>query len=175
MACLLTRTSVVAYACMSIVAPTLLSPASAAAQAVKGSLLGNVVDASGLPLPGVTVTITEVNTNISYSTVTNESGYYVFSNLKDGTYRVASELTGFKRTIRDGVEVPVNATMRVDLRMDVGAIEESVTVVGASPLLQTDRADTGRIIESVHLLEVPQLPGDVDHRPRCDAPLPAAL
>jgi hypothetical protein len=155
MACLLTRTSVVAYACMSIVAPTLLSPAPAAAQAVKGSLLGNVVDASALPLPGVTVTITEVNTNISYSTVTNESGYYVFSNLKDGTYRVASELTGFKRTIRDGVEVPVNATMRVDLRMDVGAIEESVTVVGASPLLQTDRADTGRIIESVHLLEVP--------------------
>ena len=51
--------------------------------------------------------------------------------------------------------MPVNATVRVDLKMEVGAIEESVTVVGASPLLQTDRADTSRIIESVHLAEVP--------------------
>src|SRR5438067_5305118 len=138
-----------------ITALAVLCPALAGAQAVKGSLVGNVTDTSGAVLPGVTVTITEVNTNISYSTTTNESGYYTFSNLKDGTYRVTSELSGFKRFVREGVEVPVNATVRVDCRMDVGALEESVTVVGASPLLQTDRADTGRIIESVHLQEVP--------------------
>src|SRR5262252_5561281 len=155
MACQSRHASFVGHVCVPIVALALLAPPPAAAQAVKGSLLGNIVDASGLPLPGVTVTITEVSTNISYSTTANESGYYIFSNLKDGTYRVASELSGFKRTIRDGVEVPVNATVRVDLKMDVGAIEESVTVVGDTPLLQTDRADTGRIIESVHLQEVP--------------------
>jgi len=130
-------------------------PSAAGAQAVKGSLVGNVTDASGLVLPGVNVTITEVNTNISYSTTTNESGYYIFSNLKDGTYRVTSELSGFKRIVRNGVDVPVNATVRVDLKMEVGNIEESVTVVASSPLLQTDRADTGRIIESVHLVEAP--------------------
>jgi hypothetical protein len=130
-------------------------PTGALAQAVKGSLLGNVTDSSGFVLPGVTVTTTEVSTNLSYSTVTNESGYYTFSNLKDGTYRVTSELSGFKRTVRDGVEVPVNATVRVDLRMEVGALEESVTVVSESPVLQTDRADTGRIIESIQLQEVP--------------------
>src|SRR3954468_18310447 len=139
----------------TIVLLVLASSAVAAGQAVKGSLLGNVSDASGLVLPGVTVTITEVNTNISYSTLSNDSGYYIFSNLKDGTYRVVSELRGFKRIVRDGVEVPVNTTVRVDLKMEVGAIEESVTVVGASPLLQTDRADTGRLIESVHLQEAP--------------------
>src|SRR5947199_9951769 len=138
-----------------ITALAVLCPALAGAQAVKGSLVGNVTDTSGAVLPGVTVTITEVNTNISYSTTTNESGYYTFSNLKDGTYRVVAELSGFKRIVREGVEVPVNATVRVDCRMDVGALEESVTVVGASPLLKTDRADTGRIIESVHLQEVP--------------------
>src|SRR5204862_2894032 len=125
------------------------------AQAVKGSLLGNVSDEAGLPIPGATVTITETSTNISYTAVTNESGFYVFSNLKDGTYRVVGELSGFKKTIRDGVIVPVNATVRVDLKMEIGALEESITVVGQSPLLQTDRADTGRMIESVHLQEVP--------------------
>src|SRR5437764_3413666 len=132
-----------------------LCPALAGAQAVKGSLVGNVTDTSGAVLPGVTVTITEVNTNISYSTTTNESGYYTFSNLKDGTYRVTSELSGFKRIVRNGVVVPVNATVRVDMKMEVGNIEESVTVVASSPLLQTDRADTGRLIESVHLEEAP--------------------
>ena len=131
------------------------SATAAAAQAVKGSLLGNITDDAGLPIPGATVTITETATNISYNAVTNESGFYVFSNLKDGTYRVTGELTGFKKSIRDGVVVPVNATMRVDLKLEIGALEESVTVVGESPLLQTDRADTGRLIEAVHLQEVP--------------------
>jgi hypothetical protein len=149
---LVTRTLV------SCVAPTviaLLCAGPAAAQAVKGGLLGNIVDQSGFALPGVTVTITEVNTNISYSAVTNTSGNYVFSNLKDGKYRVSAELSGFKRAVREGVEVPVNATPRVDLKMEVGAVEESVTVIGESPLLQTDRADTSRIIDSIHLAEVP--------------------
>ena len=143
---------VCAIVCLAFV---LAAPAHARAQAVKGSLVGNITDSSGAVLPRVLVTITEVNTNISYSTTANESGYYIFSNLKDGTYRVSSELSGFKRIVRDGVDVPVNATVRVDLKMELGTVQESVTVIGASPLLQTDRADTGRIIESVHLQEVP--------------------
>src|SRR3954452_8070306 len=91
----------------TIVLLVLASSAVAAGQAVKGSLLGNVSDASGLVLPRGTVTLTEVNTKISYSTLSNDSGYYIFSNLKDGTFRVVSELSGFKRIVRDGVEVPV--------------------------------------------------------------------
>jgi hypothetical protein len=149
------RWSRVLAATVSAAVLVLLCPRGAGAQAVKGSLVGSISDPSGLAMPGVTMTITEVNTNISYSTVTNESGNYTFSNLKDGKYRVGAELSGFKRVVRDGVDVPVNATVRVDLKMEVGEIEESVTVVGESPLLQTDRADTSRIIEAVHLVEVP--------------------
>jgi len=127
----------------------------ASAQAVKGELLGNIVDAGSLALPGVTVTITEVNTNISYTTTTNESGYYTFPSLKDGTYKVVAELTGFKKTVRDGVSVAVNTTVRVDLKLEVGAIEESITVQGESPVLQTDRTDTGRVIESKMVTDLP--------------------
>src|SRR5262249_13931108 len=121
----------------------LLLPAALHAQAVKGGLLGNLTDQIGLALPGATVTITETNTNISYSTVTNESGYYIFSNLKDGVYRVAAELAGFKKVVRDGVVVQVNGTVRIDLKLELGAVTESVSVTGETPLLQTDRADTG--------------------------------
>ena len=138
---------------VTAIALVLLCAGVASAQAVKGGLLGNVVDQSALALPGVTVTITEVNTNISYTSVTNEAGHYIFSNLKDGIYRVAGELSGFKKSVQEGVVVDVNTTLRVDLKLEVGAIEESVTVVGVSPLLQTDRSDTGRLIEAIHLQE----------------------
>jgi hypothetical protein len=141
--------------CVLAAALVLFCAGVAGAQAVKGGLVGNIVDASGSAMPGVTVTITEVNTNIVYTTVTNESGNYVFANLKDGVYRVSGELSGFKKTVRDGVIVPVNATLRVDLKLEIGAIEESINVVGESPLLQTDRADTSRIIESLQLTEQP--------------------
>ncbi len=124
-------------------------------QAVKGTLLGNITDQGGLVLPGATVTITEVNTNITYSVTTNESGHYIFSNLKDGQYRVEAELTGFKKSLRAGILVQVNTTVRVDLKLEVGVMSETVTVVGESPVLQTDRADTGRMIEGVHIAEVP--------------------
>ncbi len=132
-----------------------LAPHHASAQAVSGTLLGSVTDSAGLPIPGAVVTITEVNTNIKSSTTANENGNYVFSSLRNGSYRVEAELSGFKKAVRDGVEVQVNATMRADLKLEVGTVEESITVVGASPLLQTDRADTGRIIESTLLQEVP--------------------
>jgi hypothetical protein len=127
----------------------------AAAQAVSGGLVGNLTDQSGLALPGATVTITETNTNISYTATTNESGYYTFPSLKDGTYKVAGELSGFKKVVRDGVIVAVNTTVRVDLKMEVGAIQETITVQGESPVLQTDRSDTGRLIESKMVTDLP--------------------
>lgn len=131
------------------------SPTVASAQAVRGELLGNITDASGLALPGVTVTITEINTNITTTAATNGSGYYIFPSLKDGTYKVVAELSGFKKIVRDGVVVDVNTTVRVDLKMEVGAIQESVTVTGETPVLQTDRTDTGRLIESKMVTDLP--------------------
>lgn len=125
------------------------------AQAVKGSLLGTITDPSGALIPGATVVLTEKNTNISRSTLTNESGHYVFSNLQEGVYRVEAELTGFKKAVRDEVQVLVNTTVRVDLALQVGDVAESITVTGAAAVLQTDRADTGRSIETKQLHDMP--------------------
>jgi Carboxypeptidase regulatory-like domain len=145
------------FVCAAIAgaALVLLCSASVHAQAVTGTLLGNVSDQAGLPMPGATVTITETSTNISLDMVTNDAGLYTFPSLKDGTYRVVAELSGFKKVVREGIIVPVNTTIRVDLRMEVGTLEESITVIGASPILQTDRTDTGRIIESKMVSDMP--------------------
>jgi hypothetical protein len=143
-------------ATVTLAITVLLTASTAAwAQAVRGGLVGNVTDQSGLALPGVTVTITETSTNINSSTTTNESGYYNFPSLKDGTYKVVAELGGFKKIVRNGIIVDVNTTIRVDLKMEVGAIEEAVTVKGESPVLQTDRSDTGRLIESKMVSDLP--------------------
>jgi hypothetical protein len=132
-----------------------LCAGTASAQAVRGTLLGNVVDPQGAAIPGVSVVATETQTNISRSVVTNHSGNYVFANMKDGLYRVEAELTGFKKFVRDGVEVKVNSTVRVDAVLQVGNMEETVEVVQETPLLQTDRADTGRTIEGRQIEELP--------------------
>jgi hypothetical protein len=124
-------------------------------QAVNGTLLGTITDTQGAVLPGAHVTITEVGTNIGRSTVTNQSGLYVFTNQKDGVYRVSAELGGFKTVLRDGVKLDVNTTVRVDLSLPVGNLEESITVVEQKAVLQTDRTDTGRLIESKQLTEAP--------------------
>jgi hypothetical protein len=128
---------------------------AAAAQAVRGTLLGTIHDAQGAPVPGVTVTATETQTNVARSVVTNQSGNYVFANLKDGLYRVETALTGFKKFSRDGVDVKVNSTVRVDVTLEVGAMEETVEVIQQVAPLQTDRADTGRTIEGRQVTELP--------------------
>src|SRR5215475_2374531 len=124
-------------------------PASVAGQAVNATLLGTVSDSTGAAMANAKVTITETNTNISRTAQTNESGNYVFPDLPPGTYKVTAEQAGFKRATRADVDVVVNTTLRVDLDLQAGDISETITVMADTAILQTERADTGRKIETV--------------------------
>ncbi|HET7695623.1 MAG TPA: carboxypeptidase regulatory-like domain-containing protein [Vicinamibacterales bacterium] len=130
-------------------------PSTAAAQAVTGTLLGNVTDSSGGAVPGVTVTATEAETNVSRTTVTTDAGRYIFSSLVNGRYTVTAELQGFKKVVHQNIKVDVNTTIRVDMVLEVGAMTEAVQVTAETPVLQTDRTDTGRIIESKMVTDLP--------------------
>ncbi len=138
-----------------IAAMGVLAPSHVSAQAVTGTLLGNVTDSTGAAVPGATVTALETGTNVSRTAVTNETGYFIFPSLLNGTYNVDAELQGFKKVIREAVRVDVNTTVRVDLKLEVGQVTETVQVVSETPLLQTDRTDTGRIIEAKMVAELP--------------------
>jgi len=131
------------------------APAPVAAQAVNATLLGTVSDSSGAAVANAKVTITETNTNISRTAQSNESGNYVFPDLPPGTYRVTAELTGFKRASRSGVDVVVNTTSRIDLDLQAGDVSETITVEAETPILQTERADTGRKLETVLVENMP--------------------
>src|SRR6267378_977168 len=133
----------------------LFSSPGALGQAVNATLLGTVTDSSAGAVANVKVTITETNTGISRTSQTNESGNYVFPDLPPGTYTVTAEQPGFKRASRASIDVIVNTTGRVDLVLEPGSTSETITVEAETPILQTERADTGRKLETVLTENVP--------------------
>jgi uncharacterized protein YfaS (alpha-2-macroglobulin family) len=97
------------------------------AQTIRGALTGTVTDSSGALVPGASVTVTNKDTNISDTAVTNAQGTYTFPLVPPGTYQITAELQGFKKYVRDGIVVDVAQTTRVDIPLQLGAINESVS------------------------------------------------
>ena len=109
-------------------------PGIAKAQDFRGGVVGKVTDESGGVLPGVTVTATSRDTNVSSTAVTNDSGAYTLLYLTPGPYRVSAELQGFKKVQRENVEVRVGDRLEIDFRMEVGGLTEVVNVAAETPL-----------------------------------------
>ncbi len=102
---------------MSLVLPAM----PAAAQVLKGQILGVVSEQSGALVPGVKVTILETRTNFQRTTETNDTGNFFFVNVDPGDYRVEAEKTGINQALRSGVELLPNTTARVDFELVPGA------------------------------------------------------
>jgi hypothetical protein len=133
----------------------LFSASSGFSQAVNATLLGTVTDIGGGVVVNAKVTITEIKTHVSHGGATNPSGNYEFPNLPPGLYSVTVEIDGFKKEIRDGINVEVDTNTRVDVQLQPGSISETVEVTGAPPILQTDRTDTGRTVDGLVIEEMP--------------------
>ncbi len=130
-----------------VLALMLVFAASAPAQETRGSISGHVVDEQGGAMPGVAVTITNVGTNVSTTLNTNSTGYYQAPLLLPGNYRVSAELQGFKTSVRSGIILSVAQQSTVDLTLGVGALSETVTVTGDSPILETGVLTTGQNLD----------------------------
>ena len=137
-----------------VVIAALASPATAFAQAT-GTISGVVTDESGAVIPGVTVEVTNTDTNQTRTAVTGADGFYTFPLLQPGPYAVKATLQGFKTYLREGLRVTVESTSRVDVRMTVGTLEESVRVTADSPLVETASAAMGTVIDEKKVVELP--------------------
>src|SRR4051794_31822641 len=104
-------------------------------QTVYGSLVGTVTDESGLAVPGAIVKITQLETNQTREATTAANGTYAFPNIATGTYQVDVALTGFQAFRSRGVIVPQNAAIRVDAKLAVGTLSETVVVSGTAAVL----------------------------------------
>src|SRR3954466_5516520 len=94
----------------------------ASAQDFRGGITGRVTDSSGGRMPGVTVTATNVATNVASATTTNGEGDYAILFLNPGTYSISAELAGFKKIVRSNLQVTVGEKLGVDLALEVGTM-----------------------------------------------------
>lgn len=131
-----------------------LVPMPAFAQAT-GGVTGLVTDSSGGVLPGVTVNVTNRATGQSRSTVTQSDGFFTVPLLPPGDYVVQASLQGFRTTERSNIVVVVNETARADMQMQVGQVEERVSVTAQSPLVETTNATMGVVIDRQKVVDLP--------------------
>jgi hypothetical protein len=124
------------------------------AQQLYGALVGNVTDSTGAALPGATVTATQLETNLTREAVTNASGAYSIPNIPSGTYRVVVTVSGFQTFTASNIAV-TNRDTRVDARLSVGPLQESVTVLARAAILQTETAAVQHLATSEQLQTLP--------------------
>jgi hypothetical protein len=134
--------------------------APAAAQDFRGAIAGRIVDAQGGRLPGVTVTAANLATNTESTTTTDSVGDYAIPYLTPGRYRLTVELQGFKKAIRDGIEVRIGDRLSLDVTLEVGQLEETVRVAADTPLLETRSGSAGQVIDEKRIALMPLSDGN---------------
>jgi hypothetical protein len=120
-----------------------------------GGITGVITDSSGSVIQGATITVTNPQTNFSRESLSNDTGNYNFPNLPPGLYNIKAEHQGFQTEIRHSVELQVQQTARLDFRMSPGAVTEEITVAGGAPLINTENATVGTVIEQKRIEDLP--------------------
>ena len=131
-----------------------MAVASAYAQSFTGGLRGAVKDSGGV-IPGATVTLVNEGSGASREAVSNEQGQYNFAAVPPGSYTVKAALTGFKSYENKGVRIATQQFVTLDITLDVGSLQETITVTGEAPLIDTSNASTGSVIDSRQLEALP--------------------
>ena len=130
------------------------------AQEFRGSISGRVTEASGAVVSSATVTVLNTATNSTTTATTNESGAYTVLYLTPGSYSLTAEAKGFKKVIRQNIEVRVGDKLELDLQLEVGAVSETVNITTDSPLLDTNTASGGQVIDQRRISELPLSDGN---------------
>lgn len=152
------RSALAQVFCWSVAA--VLSSDMTWSQESRATVLGRVTDPSGGVVGGAKVRAVNKATNTAGNSVTNEQGNYEIPYLPAGVYRIEVELSGFKKAIRDGIELHVADRQLLDFTLELGALTESVTVRSEAELLETTNASVGTIMQSRQASELPIVGGN---------------
>src|SRR6267378_1763905 len=126
----------------------LLAPALPTSAQTFGQITGIVTDSTGGVLPGSSVTVTNTETGFTRTEQANSAGVYVFPNLLPGVYNVKTEIQGFQSGARNKVELQVQQTVRLDFKLEVGNITETVEATAVAPMMNTEDAAIGTVIDN---------------------------
>ncbi len=132
-----------------------LMPYALHAQDTRAKILGQVTDPAGSAVVGASVHATNTATGINLASTTNEAGLFEIPYLVPGTYTVSAEAPGFKKLVRSTIELRVADKVSLDLKMEVGAVSDSITVSGGTPLLEVASSSTGAVVDHRRIVELP--------------------
>src|SRR5689334_17967027 len=127
----------------------------AVAQFESATLSGVVTDAADAVVSGAAIRAINEGTNIEAAATTDDVGRFVFTSLKPGSYRVTATAKGFKESVSSGIVLQVNQAARLDIKLTVGNVTERVTVNAEAPLLETETASRGAVIDHTKMVELP--------------------
>jgi carboxypeptidase family protein/TonB-dependent receptor-like protein len=128
---------------------------TAVAQSSNASIVGDVTDPSGAAIPGATVTATHTGTGISREVQSNETGAFRIYPLGPGDYEVSASTDGFKTQVRPDIVLEQGSSLKVDFALEVGAVSESVEVTGEAPMMQTQEASVGGVVNNTQIERIP--------------------
>jgi hypothetical protein len=132
-------------AALTVLAAVCLPP-SAFGQTITATVTGTVVDQGGAAVTKAKVVAVNQATKLEHTAETSDAGVYRISFLPIGTYVVSAELAGFKKVVSSAIQLEVNQTARIDLKLEIGALTDEVTVSGSAPVLQTENPTVGTVI-----------------------------
>jgi hypothetical protein len=136
-----------------VLAFALLQPLSA--QLDTGNITGRVTDPTGAAVLGAKVIVTQTETNIVTEATTNDQGIYRALNLRPGPYKVEATASGFKKFIRENLDLSSNATLGIDLPLQIGSLTDSVSVTTQAPLLETEVTQAGTQVQGEFFYSLP--------------------
>ena len=134
--------------------------AAALAQNSRATVIGQTVDPTGALVVGANVRAVNTATNIVVTTTSNESGNYEVPYLLPGIYNITVEMAGFKKAVRDGIQLRIGDRLTLDFILELGNVAESVVVTGETPLLEAASADMGLVMDTRKVAELPVVGGN---------------
>ena len=143
-----------------LIGAILFVPLSLSAQESRGKISGRVLDPNGSAVPGASVKITDLARSGTSTVTTNDAGLFDAPYLLPGTYQVLVEVSGFKKAVVDKVTVAINETSTIAITLDVGTVQETVTVTSESSQLNVSDPNLGMTIDRKRVDELPSIHGD---------------
>jgi len=145
----------------SLVGVMLVATAAMFAQSSTGSLAGTVTDPNGAAVPGAKVVATSVVTGAKLETVSTDAGLYVFPTMPVSTYNITAEKAGFKKLSRQNIEIRIAQRMDMDIRLEVGDVQQTVEVTAEAPLLETSSPERGQQLSQKFMDNLPLFAGGI--------------
>src|SRR3989475_5011002 len=121
------------------------------------TMIGAVSDSTGSVVPGAKVTVTNKDAGFVFTSITTPEGTWYIPNLNPGNYQLKIEAAGFKAYVQDGISLRTAEQPRLDVKLEIGSVSESVMVTGTPALLETETATSGQVLEGQTLVKMPVL------------------